>query len=113
MASRSLFGSRLAPAVRSLRTRNYSSVAPPHYPANINPHVKAEIEAIKHHAEKTTELWRRISIYGMFPILGITAYVVYGMAVDHIHHLHEHPPTFKKYDYLRIRNRPFPWGDGK
>ncbi|KAJ1983357.1 hypothetical protein H4R33_004779 [Dimargaris cristalligena] len=109
------FSSRFTAPVRQTVARRSASTATPSPlsgPIKFSPEVKAEMDAVREHGEKTAELWRRISLYGMFPILAVTSYVVYGMAMDHLHHLEEHPPKFKKYDYLRIRNRPFPFGDG-
>ncbi|KAJ1965410.1 hypothetical protein IWQ62_002671 [Dispira parvispora] len=105
MASRQLFATRLVSPMRQLVRRNYS--------IQVAPQVQAEIDATRAHADKTAELWRRITLYFFAPLLGVTGYVVYGMAQDHLHHLQEHPPQFKAYDYLHIRNRPFPWGNGE
>ncbi|KAJ1966737.1 hypothetical protein H4R35_006913 [Dimargaris xerosporica] len=103
MTLRALLSSRLVAASKQVARRPYT--------VNVAPEVQAEIDATKAHAEKTAELWRKLTLFGFFPVLGISGYIVYGMAAEHMHHLHEHPPKFVAYDYLRVRRRPFPWAD--
>eukprot|EP00002_Diphylleia_rotans_P013868 TRINITY_DN269_c0_g1_i4.p4 TRINITY_DN269_c0_g1~~TRINITY_DN269_c0_g1_i4.p4 ORF type:complete len:103 (-),score=27.81 TRINITY_DN269_c0_g1_i4:461-769(-) len=60
--------------------------------------------AIKAHAAEEVNTWRKLSFISM-PFV-----IVFGMvklSADHSHH-GEHPPA---YEYLRIRAKPFPWGN--
>lgn len=54
------------------------------------------------------KLWRNLSFFFAFPVIGLAMVNVY---LDHQKHPHERP-EFIKYEYLRIRTKRFPWGDG-
>ncbi|KAL2269418.1 hypothetical protein VTJ83DRAFT_1602 [Remersonia thermophila] len=69
---------------------------------------------IKEHAGATTELWRKISLYGIPPALllaGANAYILWNEHWEHWSHL---PPLEERveYPFQNIRTRNFPWGDG-
>ncbi|KAH8884271.1 mitochondrial cytochrome c oxidase subunit VIa [Thozetella sp. PMI_491] len=69
---------------------------------------------VKEHAEGTTELWRKISIYAVIPALGLAAYNAYNLWNEHWDHWSHLPPLEERveYPYQNIRSKNFPWGDG-
>ena len=72
-----------------------------------------ELLAEEEHAVKTTLTWRNISLFFAIPAVLLTAYSSYRKEVAHLQHIEEHGrPEFVPYAHLRIRAKPFPWGDG-
>ena len=72
-----------------------------------------EIEVEEHHAVGLTNTWRNISLFVAIPMCVFAAYNGYQKEQDHIHHIEEHgKPEFRAYSHLRVRTKPFPWGDG-
>jgi len=77
----------------------------------------AKREAIKHHAHGTTDLWRKISVFGCLPAIAVCVAWVRNVEAEHAAHqeiLKEendghlpHPPA---YPSMNIRSKPFPWG---
>ncbi|KAI5478907.1 hypothetical protein MNV49_004428 [Pseudohyphozyma bogoriensis] len=76
-----------------------------------------EREAVKHHAAKSGELWRKITIYVAFPTI-IAGYLnAKSMMTEHEHHVAhikeenggELPPRVV-YPYFNIRTKDYPWG---
>ncbi|KAL7423635.1 Cytochrome c oxidase subunit 6A [Cryptotrichosporon argae] len=74
-------------------------------------------EAVKAHAKETTDLWRKISFYVCIPGIIVGCAWTWKLEAEHHEHLehikHEHDgelPERPAYDYLNIRNKPFPWG---
>jgi len=60
-------------------------------------------------SEQTMLLWKRLSYFVGFPAIGLTMVNCY---LNHqAHHSDEHP-EFIAYDHMRVRTKPFPWGDG-
>lgn len=53
---------------------------------------------------KEMRKWKSITLY-----LGIPA--SFAMAVYDLSHAHAHHPSTKKYPYLKVRSKEFPWGD--
>ncbi|CAG8514315.1 10676_t:CDS:2 [Acaulospora morrowiae] len=76
----------------------------------------AKREAVEEHAKGTEKLWKNICIYVCVPALVLSAGNSYRLEQQHkehkehkgAHSTSERPP----YQYQRIRNKPFPWGDG-
>lgn len=66
-------------------------------------HVLNYANCSRHTAEEV-ELWKKITAVGSLMVAGV---FLNWLASDH-HHMHT-PPA---YPYLRIRNKPLPWGDG-
>ncbi|KAI8868207.1 hypothetical protein GQ42DRAFT_116111, partial [Ramicandelaber brevisporus] len=62
-------------------------------------------------AGKNAELWRKLSLYVALPVVAIFGYRSYHQAKEHEEHTLAHPPTFPGFAYMRIRNKPFPWGN--
>ncbi|XP_002153881.1 cytochrome c oxidase subunit 6A2, mitochondrial isoform X1 [Hydra vulgaris] len=62
------------------------------------------------HAEATAKLWKRLTLFGALPLIALVGYHV--MTTEAEHEAHFHRPEFIPYSHLRIRNKPFPWGDG-
>uniref|UniRef100_A0A336KAF3 Cytochrome c oxidase subunit n=1 Tax=Culicoides sonorensis TaxID=179676 RepID=A0A336KAF3_CULSO len=60
------------------------------------------------HSAGSSGMWKKLSFLVAFPAIGLCMANVY---LDHKNHPHA-PPEFIKYDYLRIRTKRFPWGDG-
>ncbi|KAJ9155533.1 hypothetical protein NKR23_g1583 [Pleurostoma richardsiae] len=101
-----------SPVVRSAVQRRLMS-SPATGSSTENAFVR-ERKAVKEHAHATTELWRKISIYGVIPCLivaGVNAYKLWNDHWDHWSHL---PPLEERveYPYQNIRVKNFPWGDG-
>ncbi|XP_051176770.1 cytochrome c oxidase subunit 6A2, mitochondrial-like [Leptopilina boulardi] len=59
-------------------------------------------------AAKGEKLWKMISLFVAVPAVIVTGAINY---YEHVNHEH-HRPEFIPYEHLRIRNKPFPWGDG-
>ncbi len=77
--------------------------------SNIAEHMAAE-EA---EAVTTTVTWRNISLFVAIPGCLLTAYNAYSKEMAHEQHIKEHGrPEFVPYTHLRLRKKPFPWGDG-
>ncbi|XP_073983456.1 cytochrome c oxidase subunit 6A, mitochondrial-like [Rhodnius prolixus] len=54
------------------------------------------------------KFWRNLSFFVGLPAVGLCMLNAYlGMQQEHTHR-----PDFVKYDYLRVRTKKFPWGDG-
>ena len=70
-------------------------------------------KAEEEHAFKTTSFWRNVSLFVAVPSVLLVAVKSYKAEQDHIRHIEEHGrPEFIPYTHLRIRAKPFPWGDG-
>ena len=61
------------------------------------------------HAAETTATWKKISLFGAIPGCMLVAYNAVQKEKEHAAHGR---PTFVAYSHLRIRAKPFPWGDG-
>ncbi|KAI9748997.1 MAG: hypothetical protein M4579_007048 [Chaenotheca gracillima] len=73
-----------------------------------------ERAAVKQHAAETSDLWRKLSIYVVVPVLAIAsanAWVLYQEHQEHEKHL---PPLEERpqYPYMNVRKKSFPWGSG-
>ncbi|XP_049873193.1 cytochrome c oxidase subunit 6A, mitochondrial [Pectinophora gossypiella] len=55
------------------------------------------------------KLWKKVSFFVAFPAVGL------GMLNAYLAHQEEHhePPPFVPYEYMRVRTKRFPWGDGQ
>ncbi|CAG2179405.1 unnamed protein product [Oppiella nova] len=56
-------------------------------------------------------LWQKVFLLVCIPAIGLSGLNTY--LVEKEHHEHFHRPEFKPYEYMRIRTKPFPWGDGQ
>jgi len=55
------------------------------------------------------KMWKAISLFVAMPAIGITMLSAYEGEMEHL----SHPRAkFIAYEHLRIRTKPFPWGDG-
>ncbi|KAK4040706.1 cytochrome c oxidase, subunit VIa [Parachaetomium inaequale] len=77
-------------------------------------HFVRERRHVKEHASATTELWRKISLYGIPPTLllaGVNAYMLWNEHWEHWSHM---PPLEERveYPYQNMRTKNFQWGDG-
>ncbi len=74
--------------------------------------VKARL-AEEEHAGSTMKTWRSISLFVALPGCGFVTYNAYSTEMAHKKHEEEHGRReFVAYPHLRLRNKPFPWGDG-
>ena len=85
-------------------------------PAAGQAYIKLEEETIAH-SKETAELWKKISIFVVAPILAVTAAWIYKKESEHLAHRAAHPrkPDDElpaEYDYQNVRNSKFFWGDG-
>ncbi|KAH6874953.1 putative cytochrome c oxidase subunit VIa [Thelonectria olida] len=73
-----------------------------------------EREHIKEHAKGTTELWRKISIYGVAPCLVLAGANAYWLWNEHWEHWSHLPPLEERveYSYQNIRSKNYQWGNG-
>eukprot|EP00731_Ephydatia_muelleri_P015255 Em0008g975a len=58
------------------------------------------------HAASTMLTWKRISLFVAVPVVGYLAWK------NLIHGEHMEEKEYFPWPHLRIRNKPFPWGDG-
>ncbi|KAI1501640.1 COX6A-domain-containing protein [Biscogniauxia marginata] len=100
---------RAAPVSRSALQRRLASTEN----ATENAFIR-ERRAVKEHAAGTTELWRKISIYGVVPCLILAAANAYNLWNQHWEHWEHLPPLEERveYPYQNIRTKNYPWGDG-
>lgn len=71
------------------------------------------MEAEEHHAVGLTSTWRNFSLFVAIPACLFAAYNGFKKEAEHHHHVEEHGRApFLAYSHLRIRTKPFPWGDG-
>ncbi|KAK1758392.1 putative cytochrome c oxidase subunit protein [Echria macrotheca] len=102
---------RLSAQLRTPLQRRLASSTPAQ--AGENAFIR-ERRAVKEHAAGTTELWRKISIYGCIPALLLAGWNAYNLWNEHWEHWSHMPPLEERveYPYQNIRTRNFPWGDG-
>lgn len=60
--------------------------------------------------EPNPDLWRRIFYFGCCPAIVLAMINTYLEEKEHWEHYKR--PEFKPYEYLRIRTKKYPWGDG-
>lgn len=83
------------------KSRNFSEVV-------LSDFAKA-VQAEQAHAGKTYIIWRRLSYFVVIPAMCWCIYNTYNMEKEHSTHPRQ---EFEPYAHLRIRSKPFPWGDG-
>lgn len=55
------------------------------------------------------KMWKNVSIFLAAPAIVLAMVNAYLGEMEHMSHPR---PKFVPYEHLRIRNKPFPWGDG-
>ncbi|XP_015512952.1 cytochrome c oxidase subunit 6A2, mitochondrial [Neodiprion pinetum] len=65
--------------------------------------------AVTGHGPETVKLWKNISYFVAFPSIIVCSIYNY---LKHQEAHNQPRPEFVPYEYLCIRNKPFPWGDG-
>ncbi|KAM9095097.1 cytochrome c oxidase subunit 6A1, mitochondrial [Sarcophilus harrisii] len=60
-----------------------------------------------HGAEGTGRVWKSLTLFVALPGVAVSMLHAYLKSLEH----HERP-SFVPYPHLRIRTKPFPWGDG-
>lgn len=58
-----------------------------------------------HHGKDTWKIYRNLTFFVMFPLIIVQAIHVFG-------HEPEDPGPCRDYEYMRIRTKKYPWGDG-
>jgi cytochrome c oxidase subunit 6a len=73
-----------------------------------------ERQHIKEHAQGTTDLWKKISIYAVIPSLVLASANAYYLWSAHWEHWDHMPPLEERteYAYQNIRTKNYQWGDG-
>ena len=71
-----------------------------------NGSVAAPVRNMSGHTADSYKNWKKAFFFAAIPVIVLGHVNAFGMA--------EHPvrPEFKEYDYMRIRTKAFPWGDG-
>ncbi|ORX62029.1 mitochondrial cytochrome c oxidase subunit VIa, partial [Hesseltinella vesiculosa] len=99
MASRVLFNSAALQSVKRAGVR-FSSTAS-----------AAEQEAIRAHAAKSADTWKKISIFVCIPALAAAGFNAYNLYEKHHEHMLHHPHVFVNYEYMNWRaKQEFFWG---
>ncbi|KAF5092665.1 hypothetical protein D0Z03_002755 [Geotrichum reessii] len=78
--------------------------------------IELEEETVSH-SKQTAELWKKISIFVVAPILVVTGAWIYKKESEHLAHRAAHPrlpddETPPEYDYQNVRTTKYFWGDG-
>ena len=68
-----------------------------------------EVDASEKHAHSAIRLWKRVAVFVAVPGLILSSYNAYVVETEHLSHGR---PEFVPYIHLRLRTKPFPWGDG-
>ncbi|KAK8785683.1 cytochrome c oxidase subunit 6A2, mitochondrial-like [Amblyomma americanum] len=55
-------------------------------------------------------LWKRLTIFVAFPAIALCGVNVYLAEQEHAKHYHR--PEYHPYEYIHIRTKRYPWGDG-
>ncbi|XP_053117243.1 cytochrome c oxidase subunit 6A, mitochondrial [Hemicordylus capensis] len=61
-----------------------------------------------HHSDGSGRTWKILSFVVALPGVAICMLNAYLQSTNHPHE----PPEFIPYHHLRLRTKPFPWGDG-
>ncbi|DAA29708.1 cytochrome c oxidase subunit 6A1, mitochondrial-like [Bos taurus] len=61
-----------------------------------------------HGEEGSARIWKALTYFVALPGVGVSMLNVFLKS----HHGEEERPEFVAYPHLRIRSKPFPWGDG-
>ncbi|XP_050042895.1 cytochrome c oxidase subunit 6A2, mitochondrial-like [Dermacentor andersoni] len=64
----------------------------------------------EHSHEAGELLWKRLSFFVAFPAIALCGINVYLAELEHKKHFHR--PEYRPYEYLHIRTKKYPWGDG-
>ncbi|XP_070573394.1 cytochrome c oxidase subunit 6A, mitochondrial-like [Ptychodera flava] len=56
--------------------------------------------------------WKMLSFLIAVPGVAVCMVNAYLKETEHMEHLKEHRPEFIPYSHLRLRTKPYPWGDG-
>jgi len=56
------------------------------------------------------EMWEKIFYFLCVPAISLSMLNTFLAEKQHMEHFHR--PEFKAYEYMRIRRKKFPWGDG-
>ncbi|KAF2397502.1 cytochrome c oxidase subunit VIa [Trichodelitschia bisporula] len=117
MLSRTLLGTARRVPVKSqlIRSgnRTYSSAETNLHGAQDNA-FNRERAAVKQHAADSSGLWRKLSIYAVVPALLLAGANAYKLWHEHWEHESHRPPPSERpqYEYLNLRAKAFPWGNG-
>ncbi|XP_064460874.1 cytochrome c oxidase subunit 6A2, mitochondrial-like [Ornithodoros turicata] len=66
-------------------------------------------DAESHH-KAAQKLWKQLTFFVAIPACALCAVNAY--LDEKEHHAHYHRPEYVPYDYLCVRTKKFPWGDG-
>ncbi|KAM6155187.1 cytochrome c oxidase subunit 6A1, mitochondrial [Rhynchocyon petersi] len=72
------------------------------------PQLGQPMSSSAHGEEGSARLWRALSFFVALPGVGVSMLNVFLKS----HHGEHEKPEFVAYPHLRIRSKPFPWGDG-
>ncbi|CAB3220673.1 unnamed protein product [Arctia plantaginis] len=56
------------------------------------------------------KLWKNMTFFVAFPAIGLGMVNAY---LAHQEHHHDERPEFVPFEYMRVRTKRFPWGDGQ
>jgi len=62
------------------------------------------------HHEPNPDFWRKVFLYVSVPAIILST--VNTILLEKEHYSHWHKPPFVPYEYMRVRVKRFPWGDG-
>jgi cytochrome c oxidase subunit 6a len=71
--------------------------------------VRRMATAAKHEHHTNSALWRKVTLFVCLPCIAMAMVNTY---LSHIEHAKHPRRPFQPYDYLYIRRKRFPWGDG-
>lgn len=107
---------RMAPEQHPLESEIRPAFTYPADPVAGKAYVDRE-NAVVAHAKGSGQLWGKICIFIVAPVIALTTYHVWTVESAHFEHLAAHPrkPSDElppEFDYQNVRNSRFFWGDG-